>query len=71
MSLNRACLHTLLVYSYKCQTPKPVVLYPHNMGYFTNRLYHKGLEVISYNIRLHYYTLFGGTVGGVGSVTTG
>ena len=26
MSLNRACLHTPLVYSYKCQTPKPVVL---------------------------------------------
>jgi len=33
MSLNWACLHTPLVYSYKCQTPKPVVLYPHNMCY--------------------------------------
>ena len=32
MSLNRACLHTPLVYSYKCQTPKPVVIYPPQHG---------------------------------------
>ena len=74
MSLNRACLHTPLVYSYKCQTPKQLYCTPTTCAikiYFTNRFYHKGLEVISYNIRLHYYTLFGGSVGGVGSVTTG